>query len=77
MLISDSTPDATPLDKMSGEITNGGTNASFGRYMPDVRPLFHTLLRYDSFQSLGSFCGQANGPLTVTFNTFLVVIDIH
>ena len=25
----------------------------------------------------GSFCGLANGPLTMTFSAFLVVIDIH
>ena len=31
----------------------------------------------DSFQSLGSFCSLVNGPLTMTFSAFLVVIDIH
>ena len=29
--LGNSTPDATPPDKMSGEITSGRTNASFGR----------------------------------------------
>ena len=31
----------------------------------------------DSFQSLESFCGLANGLVTMTFSIFLVVIDIY
>ena len=31
VLIRNFTPDATPLDKMPGEITSGRTNASFGQ----------------------------------------------